>query len=150
MDLPALSVFPDHLAQFIEQRGSDDCWPYIGGRDSDGYGIYRKNGRSVRAHRHVFELAYGWLPPCVCHQCDNPSCCNPRHLFGGTVKANHDDMNRKGRAPLRRNPTKLTAEKVQAIRAREGDDRFAVASEYGVHPNHVWKIWKRETWAWLP
>jgi HNH endonuclease len=34
----------------------------------------------------------------VLHTCDNPPCCNPRHLFLGTPKDNTDDMISKGRA----------------------------------------------------
>ena len=33
----------------------------------------------------------------VAHSCDNPPCCNPEHLFVGTVKDNVIDMMNKGR-----------------------------------------------------
>lgn len=34
---------------------------------------------------------------CVLHECDNPPCHNPRHLFLGTHKTNAEDRECKGR-----------------------------------------------------
>lgn len=74
------------------------------GLDKDGYGqchdarVAKDVGVS-RAH----QLAYiAWVGPIeegllVCHKCDNPSCCNPDHLFLGTPLDNNKDMWSKGR-----------------------------------------------------
>ncbi len=55
-----------------------------------GYGQFTYNGKSCYDHR----IAYRKIPedkPFICHRCDNPPCCNPNHLFPGTMKDNFDD-----------------------------------------------------------
>jgi len=81
------------------------CWIWTGLKFSTGYGrfaIANEYGKTVRrlAHRVAFELSKhepGNL--CVLHSCDTPLCCNPDHLFLGTVADNARDCNMKGRRP---------------------------------------------------
>lgn len=37
-------------------------------------------------------------PLAACHTCDWPPCCRDEHIFAGTVLANIEDRDRKGRA----------------------------------------------------
>src|ERR1035437_6125251 len=68
--------------------GPDACWPWMGARDQDGYGLFRppKATRrpTQRAHRFALELKLGRpLAPGMQARhavCDNPPCCNPAHL----------------------------------------------------------------------
>jgi hypothetical protein len=76
------------------------CLSWTGYRNSKGYGTINVGGTPRYAHRVAWELANGPLPggKCVLHRCDNPSCCNPRHLFLGSRADNNADMREKGRA----------------------------------------------------
>lgn len=87
----------------VFKRSPSECWPWIGATDRDGYGRFRWKYRMLRAHSVAFRITHPNVDtPCVLHSCDTPSCCNPKHLFGGTQADNVADRNRKGRT--RANP----------------------------------------------
>lgn len=102
------------------------------------------------AHRMAYERFIGPIPNelLVCHKCDQPSCCNPGHLFVGTDADNQQDKKMKGRSLKgERCPTsKLTNERVLAIRL---DDRTCkiVAADFGVDPMVISLIRRRKLWA---
>lgn len=81
-------------------RGSeDDCWPWTGGAGSKGYGNFTIREEQVSPHRYAYEFAFGRFDNLfiVLHKCDNPLCCNPKHLKLGTRADNTKDMNEKRR-----------------------------------------------------
>jgi len=65
---------------------------------ADGYGIFNIRGKAWRAHRFSLLLDQGSLDESlyVCHQCDNPSCVNPAHLYEGTATDNARDWSERG------------------------------------------------------
>lgn len=81
-------------------RSARDCWLWTG-RLRNGYGAIMLNGRWVGAHRVAFALHRSIPLPdrstLVRHTCDNPPCCNPRHLRPGTHQDNQRDAVRRGR-----------------------------------------------------
>lgn len=84
----------------VDVGGRDDCWPWKGTLDRDGYGRSSlRTRRSARSHRVCFAIARGDIPSgmCVCHSCDNRKCCNPAHLWLGTNAQNTFDRHAKGR-----------------------------------------------------
>lgn len=59
-----------------------DCWRWTGPFFQHGYGLFFVNGRSCLAHRVVYELFHGLVPPDLelDHLCRNIWCVNPEHL----------------------------------------------------------------------
>jgi predicted DNA-binding protein (UPF0251 family) len=92
---PVPVPFEDQVAV----TGPNDCWLWTGGLDPQGYGRIWTPGGNRRAHRVAWERANGPIPAglFVCHDCDNPPCCNPAHLFLDTNAGNTADRHRKGR-----------------------------------------------------
>lgn len=81
---------------------SGECWEWIAYRNNSrgGYGRFQPAvGIRKEAHRYAWEITHGPIPDglYVCHDCDNPSCVRPDHLFLGTQKDNIRDASRKGR-----------------------------------------------------
>ena len=135
----------------------EDCWEWEACKNDSGYGMFNFSGQTRKAHRVAYQFYVGEIPEgmCVCHQCDNPGCVNPAHLFLGTPKDNLDDMYRKGRQriPLGENRAfaKLTSAQVKEIRARcaRGELQREVGKLFGVGQPRISTIVNRKKWAWL-
>lgn len=131
-------MYPDHVVQrfWRKVQKSNDCWEWQGARAN--YGHFWA-GKHMTAHRMSYELAYGSIPDglLVLHQCDNPFCVNPAHLFLGTQADNMRDMRNKGRHTVgtASATAKLTADQVRAIRqsyARKEAPQHEIARRYGI------------------
>lgn len=84
----------------VTKRGIDDCWEWSGPPNNKGYGEI--NIRKDIQYAHRMALALKLQRPlksgeCSLHECDNPICVNPKHLFLGTKADNTKDMIAKGR-----------------------------------------------------
>lgn len=118
-------TFPDFC---IETRAT---------KDEDGYGRVRlKTGGKEGAHKLAYRIFVGAVPQgyVVMHTCDNPACCNPKHLRIGTQKENVQDALLKGRRP--QNPdtvSKIKAEDAISILTIESNiSSRKLAKKYGV------------------
>lgn len=67
-----------------------DCYEYRGGRDKDGYGMFKVAGKMLRAHRYAFEMSGGFIPDGLQldHRCRHPWCVRPSHLEAVTCLTN--------------------------------------------------------------
>lgn len=83
-------------AKYLAEPNSG-CWLWTAALER--YGYFKLDGKQISAHRASFIIYVGPIPEnlFVLHQCDNPPCVNPNHLFLGTHQDNVDDMMRKGR-----------------------------------------------------
>lgn len=88
-------------SQMDKSGGEDGCWLWTrsAGTNNQRYGEYYWHDKKVRTHRFAYMLVCGPIPEGleVCHTCDNPPCCNPKHLFAGTHQQNMQDRSKKGR-----------------------------------------------------
>jgi hypothetical protein len=94
-----INVIPERIKNRISILPSPGCWNWTACKTNRGYGKTSLNGMTTYVHRAIWVINFGEIPTgmYVCHKCDNPSCCNPEHLFLGTQKDNMRDCANKDR-----------------------------------------------------
>lgn len=136
----ALMYSADQLA------GPEACWTWTGTKDRDGYGLIagKRVQRIVMHHLTGKAVAPAKV---VMHSCDNPSCCNPRHLSIGTQRANIADRVRKDRSANgeQNGRARLTKEAAKAIR-RSSESMAAESRKHGVSKWTIRDIRTKRTW----
>jgi hypothetical protein len=136
------------------------CWVWSAALRGKGrYGTIRVRGRHERAHRVSWLLHRGPIPDglFVLHDCDNPPCVNPDHLFLGTQADNIADCVHKGRFKVpdfrgeqngRSKLTEAEARELLALRS-SGLTQRQVADRFGISDVQVGDIWNGESWRHL-
>jgi hypothetical protein len=105
----------------------------------------------------AYKLTNGPIPEGlgILHKCDNPSCCNPAHLFAGTHAENMADMFAKGRRDnstfrgSKNSLAKLNEAQVVAIReeyAKGSVTYKQLAIKYGVSISTIATVIYRTAW----
>jgi len=122
------------------------CWDWTGCTDQAGYGRFKVNGQSRKAHRVAWEYANGPIEDSTvfaCHACDNKKCVRPSHLWLGTNGENQRDYARKFGAT---NPNPVVRAKVTTAKCsfaqrqwRAGEASAADLGEWlRVAPSTAW------------
>lgn len=150
-----------HVAGFgLPEEG---CWIWEGANKGNGYGHVNVRGRTLPAHRAMYEAVIGQIPSNldVCHKCDNRACVNPRHLFLGSRLVNMRDAVAKGRisrgekhslavlSGVRIPAAKLTPDQVRLIVARLQSDHPLddIARDFGVIRQTITNIRSGKCWS---
>jgi HNH endonuclease len=151
-------VYRDRFNQKVRKGAPDECWPWIGKLEPEGYASAYFGGNNDRVHRWAYVFHHrkpiGRYSPrrslCICHECDNRACCNPAHLFEGTDADNAADMAKKGRAQRgeKHYAAKLTTEQVHAIRTDLRPSRV-LAAKYGVTNSTISAVRQAGSWPSL-
>ena len=176
----------DEARKYIEDRVQkvpwSGCWLWEKSLDGHGYGHSmcpvrycinvvarrRRRGAVRQAHRLAFEAFVSEIPGglCVCHACDVPACCNPDHLWLGTVADNNRDRDAKGRQATGSRNGRHTKPEAVARGSRHGSARICeedviemrvlrdkgakikeLAARYDISDSQVERIIKRQSWA---
>ena len=137
--LPAHKKFWDK----VQIADEDSCWLWQAAKDSHGYGAFRYQGKRVTASRLAYFLTYpeGDRNLFVLHRCDNPSCCNPKHLFLGTHRENMQDKLNKGR-PNGGGPERVKPETVAEVKRLKaiGTPWAIITQHTGAAPSTIHRI----------
>lgn len=152
----------------VDILSDNECWNWKFYTNKSGYGRYRIGNKFYYSNRIAWFLSNKSDPSSllVCHSCDNPKCCNPKHLFLGTHLDNMNDSVNKGRRSVlpnnpfssnavsgEKNPqSKLTAQDVASIRNmyKLGYRQVYISRKFNITQSNVSRIVKRETWTDVP
>lgn len=135
-----MPIRPDAPLRKVTLQG--DCHIFDGSKTEDGYGQFKYKGQYWLAHRYSYVLHKGPIPlgTIIRHTCDNPACINPEHLLAGTQQDNINDCIARGRRYS--HPRKLDEyqKKDIIVRLLEGHTYQAIADDYNVSKQTIYRI----------
>lgn len=92
MHSQSLTMKPSDRARLLALvEKTDSCWVWLGFIDKRGYGTFKVNDKTVRAHRASYAIFCGDLVPglTINHKCSNRKCVNPDHIEQVTMAENN-------------------------------------------------------------
>jgi hypothetical protein len=155
------AAIEERFWKYVTKYPWPDCWVWTGALRENGYGQFNIKRYPYKAHRVSyaiyanrhgleFDETLG-----VLHDCDNPRCVNPIHLFLGTQADNMADAAAKGRVRGKVSPgesngqAKLTEQKVREARFLHdaGMSFHELARRYEVNRKTITQAVRGEHWA---
>lgn len=138
-----LKTTEEKFYQYVEK--TESCWNWTGFLDRYGYGKFKLNNKTFKAHRYSYQLTYGDFNESlhVLHHCDRPCCVNPNHLFLGTNKDNVADRTAKkrhGQTSKHLTPNEKTA---ILTAVEQGQPLQSIAQQFQVHISTIRRVLKR-------
>lgn len=79
------------MERFLSRiKKTETCWIWTGAKQGNGYGAAWFNKKYQSAHRAMYLLVHGDIPPglVIDHLCENKICVNPDHLEAVTQREN--------------------------------------------------------------
>lgn len=145
----------------IPQGNKDECWvyPFV---NHNGYGELHTSvdGKKYKIFVHRAVLCLKLRRPIreghlALHNCDNPPCANPSHIWEGTKEDNNKDASLKGRHRggrhfLEKNPrSKLTREDIPEIKERldSGESMSSIGRDFGVSYVAIRNVREKKFWS---
>lgn len=157
---------PEKFWARLDYTAPGGCWEWTGALTSAGYGNLSWHGTHTQAHRLAYALAIGGIDlltgfkqpgiartykSFVLHRCDNRKCCNPAHLFLGSMHDNLQDAYDKARKVQPRSAhanAKLSPAAVREVRRlyAQGARQVDLAATVGVSQRAISLVVRNETY----
>lgn len=139
---------------YVDIRSEDECWPWTGSLDKNGYGKFWFIDGLIGAHNFSLQLKLDRpidFYSETLHKCNNRICQNPKHLEEGTHTENMKGVIYPDRKGENNGHAKLTNAQILSIKTTYLDSNRSlvaakeIAEQFGISWQHVRKIvyWRK-------
>lgn len=151
----------ERYLSFVDQRGPDDCWPWLASRSKQNYGYFAQGDKKgqVPAHRYGFgnlkrPLEPGETVDHTCHNrdpdcpggdtCEHRACQNPAHWEAVSHSVNAiRAFSTRSEEIIRQRIAAATATRCLKTHCKWGHDTTDPANSYGYGGRRVCKTCAR-------
>jgi hypothetical protein len=148
----------DRFWSKVNIGSENDCWNWNAGTVG-GYGSFSYKGKTRTSNRMAWIFTNGEIKGNlhVLHTCNNKMCCNPNHLYLGTMSDNMRDAVRDGVSGVfalmgefggNIVTSKLSPEDVREIKQllKNGETCASIGWKYNVSSSNISAIKTGRTW----
>jgi hypothetical protein len=140
----------------INKGSNDECWEWEGTVKSTGYGHFKTNNQMIIATRYMMGQIQGKEIDgfYILHECHNPICVNPNHLYLGNQKENmedrYEDKPNSSVVGSENGRSKINEETANEIRNRYREEDvtyYDLEKDYPISHTTIGKIVRNEKWT---